>query len=78
MSTTARKARKRAGEKFTRTPKIGTPLLDRAWFAGLVWGPKGTKNESLLGPRSAKKIKAALAARGFEIVNGDLVRKEDW
>lgn len=30
MSTTARKARKKSGEKFVRQPKVGTPVQDRA------------------------------------------------
>lgn len=30
MTNTARKARKRAGEKFTRVPKVGTPLSERS------------------------------------------------
>lgn len=30
MSTTARKARKRAGIPFTRTPRTATPVADRA------------------------------------------------
>ncbi len=30
MSTTARKTRKRGGEKFVRIPKIGTPIEERA------------------------------------------------
>lgn len=29
MSTAARKARKRAGIKFEKAPKVGTPLEDR-------------------------------------------------
>lgn len=32
MSTAARKARKRAGTPFTRTPKVGTPAHERAEF----------------------------------------------
>lgn len=30
MSTTARKARKRAGIPFVRTPKVPTPVLERS------------------------------------------------
>jgi hypothetical protein len=30
MSTAARKARKRAGEKFVRPEKVGTPPLERS------------------------------------------------
>jgi hypothetical protein len=29
MATAARKARKRSGEKFTKTAKVGTPLEER-------------------------------------------------
>ena len=63
MSTAARKARKRAGIKFERTPKVGTPLLERFWFTQLVYGPAGTKHERRLQPRSAKKIQRAVDAR---------------
>lgn len=38
MSTAARKARKRSGEKFTREPKVGTPLMRRQEFVW-VWDP---------------------------------------
>lgn len=40
MSAAARKARKREGVKFVRTPKVGTPLADRSvpWSTRLVGG----------------------------------------
>lgn len=66
MSTTARKARKRAGVKFERTPKTPTPLMERSWFAALVRGPVGTRHADRVQPRSAAKIKRALKARGIE------------
>lgn len=63
MSTTARKARKRAGIPFTRTAKTPTPLAERAWFAALVPGEKGTRSQGKMVPRSAKKRARALADR---------------
>lgn len=65
MATAARKARKTAGIKFERTPKTPTPLMERSWFAADVRGPVGTKHSLRVQPRSAKKIKRALAARGL-------------
>lgn len=65
MSTAARKARKRAGIKFERKPKVGTPLLERAEFAGMVFGP--VKGRARWHFRSAKKVAAAAAARGIEV-----------
>ena len=42
MSAAARKARKREGVPFTRTPKVGTPLAERAiaWTAQMVNGKR--------------------------------------
>jgi pimeloyl-CoA synthetase len=36
MGTAARKARKKAGVKFERQPKTGTPLAERSFFAGAM------------------------------------------
>jgi hypothetical protein len=59
MSNTARKARKRAGIKFEKAAKVGTPVKERAWFALPIFDLKsgGFRN------RSAKKIKRALEHR---------------
>jgi hypothetical protein len=65
MSTTARKARKRAGIKFEKAAKVGTPILERAFFTQLVFGPAATKHASRRQPRSAKKIAAALKPYGL-------------
>lgn len=78
MSTHARKNRKRSGIPFTRTPKTPTPLHETAYFAALVPGPAGTRYEGQYGPRSARKIARILLDRGFEIVDGDIVRREGW
>jgi hypothetical protein len=66
MSTAARKARKRAGIKFVRTPKVATPLLERSWFTQMFPGLPGTRSQGQMVPRSAKKIRRALSARGIE------------
>ena len=63
MSTTARKARKRAGIKFTKAAKVGTPFLERSWVKALVMHPISGRYPLGQGPRSAKKIKRALKAR---------------
>lgn len=63
MATAARKARKAAGVKFTRRPKVGTPVEERSWFASIL--PPLT----LLGAprrRSEKARRRALADRGIE------------
>jgi hypothetical protein len=58
-----RKARKKAGEKFVRVPKEGTPLIDRAWFSALVFSPR-TRDWRAPSP---KKRLAALRDRGVDI-----------
>lgn len=72
MSTTERKARKRAGVKFERIPKVGTPLTERASFnVSHVWDP-------VLGrmrPASVSKRQRALEARG---VVTEQVRRSRW
>jgi hypothetical protein len=65
MSTAARKARKRASVKFVRTPKVGTPLTERAWFQAVVPGAFGTRHSAEFRSRSNKKRAAALKARGL-------------
>lgn len=59
MSTTARKARKRAGTKFERTPKVGTPIqerttehYDRYW---LQWHPRQKRQQYGVSRRLQKK-----------------------
>ncbi|WP_100813921.1 hypothetical protein [Microbacterium lacus] len=63
MSTTARKARKRAKVKFVRTPKTPTPVLERSFFALPVPGAPGTKHEGQLRPRSKASVDRALEHR---------------
>lgn len=63
MATASRKARKAAGVKFTREPKVGTPVQERSWFASML------PPLSLLGVprrRSEKARRRALADRGIE------------
>ncbi len=68
MSTTARKARKAAGVKFVRTPKVGTPIAERAWFTAVLPGLPGTRNAQKLVARSLVKRNRALKARGLSEV----------
>lgn len=55
MSTAARKARKRAGIKFEKAQKVGTPPEQRSYVTQPVQGPAGTKFANYQQPRSAKK-----------------------
>lgn len=63
MSNAARKARKRAGEKFVAVAKVGTPLTERAWWNAVRPGVPGTRSASKMVGRSVKKQQRALAAR---------------
>lgn len=55
MSTAARKARKRAGIKFSKPAKVGTPITERVAYYGLVPGAPGTKFAGSTRGRSEKK-----------------------
>jgi pimeloyl-CoA synthetase len=62
MGHSARKARKKAGVKFERQPKAGTPLADRSFFAGaMIFDPK----KGWRAPSLKKRIRA-LKARGID------------
>lgn len=63
MATAARKARKRAGIKFEKSAKVGTPLEERAEYYAPVWGAPSTKFQGASMPRSAKKQKRMRDAR---------------
>jgi len=65
MSNAARKSRKKAGIPFTKSQKVATPLVARAWFSATFVGVPGTRSAGMLVPRSVKKIKRALADRGI-------------
>lgn len=69
MSNAGRRARKRAGEKFDYASKVkvGTPLTERAWFAGLVPGTPRTRFEGAARRRSWSKRVRALEARGLPL-----------
>lgn len=61
MSNTARKARKRSGEKApVKAPKIPTPPHERSFVTQPVQGPAGTKFQNYTQPRSAKKVEKYL------------------
>lgn len=64
MSTTARKARKRSGEKFTRKPKEATPLEARSIRMVVKKTPVGPE----LSPsnRHRKKIQDAIKIRDMD------------
>jgi hypothetical protein len=73
MGTAARKARKRAGVKFERKSKTGTPLGERSWFAGaMIFDPKNGWR-----PPSIKKRIRALKDRGFDTSAVEAVRDSE-
>lgn len=57
MSNSARKARKRASEKFYREPKVGTPIEDR-WGFRWVYNPI----EKRIQPRSEKSTERIITS----------------
>ena len=61
MSTAARKARKRAGIKFEKAQKVGTPPHERSYVTQPVPGPAGTKFQNYTQPRSQSKVLKFLA-----------------
>lgn len=65
MSNAARKARKRAGIKFVKPAKVGTPLEDRHVPLVLKKGPDGNLgwHESTRALRRLKRHKDAAAGR---------------
>ena len=54
MSTSARKARKRAGTPFVRTPKVGTPLEDRS--VGAAFDRNGRSRGALVQHASNRGV----------------------
>lgn len=79
MSTTARKARKRAGIPFTKPAKEGTPVTQRAFVTEPVARRHGDAMPegmafSPWAPRSPKRIAAFIASGGRK--NIPLPRKE--
>lgn len=73
MGTAARKARKRAGVKFERQPKTGTPLAERSWFAGaMIFDPKKGRR----APSLKKRIRA-LKDRGIDTSAVEAVRDSE-
>jgi hypothetical protein len=65
MANAARKARKRAGIKFEKAPKVGTPIWERFSFYGAVPGAPSTKFAGTHQPRSRKKQVKLLEAHGI-------------
>lgn len=77
MSNTERKARKRAGVKFERVPKVGTPLVERAWFnTSSNWDPA----RRAWVPASASKRQRALEARQLPepALSRPLISRRRW
>jgi len=64
MSTKARKARKSAGVKFVRTPKVGTPVTERAENQPRNIYVQGTRKVARFGLPS--RVIARLKAYGIE------------
>lgn len=72
MSTAARKARKRAGIKFFKEPKVGTPLAQRS--VGIHYQP--TKGGFMESNRALRKIGAAAELLGlYQPVAGSAPRR---
>ncbi|MDY0984648.1 hypothetical protein SOM10_12150 [Microbacterium sp. CFBP9023] len=74
MSTTARKARKRAGIKFTPKPqKVGTPVEQRAFVTAPVRRASGDAIpvgfKSLMAPRSPKRVERFIQSGGSTRAN---------
>lgn len=74
MSTTERKARKRAGIKFTKAQKTGTPVEDRAFVTQPVHRRAGDAKPAEAqdkarwggtGPRSAARVKKFIESGGI-------------
>lgn len=61
MSTAARKARKRAGIKLVKTPKVGTPPEERSFVTQPVPGAASTKWDGSAVPRSTKAVEKYLS-----------------
>lgn len=64
MSTAARKERKRAGIKFFKEPKVGTPVRQLSRFNKTVEGPVGTFRAGRQVPINPRHLRRALEARG--------------
>lgn len=62
MANAARKARKRAGIKFEKAPKVGTPAPFRSYVRNSVPGAPGTKYEGTYRRRSPEKVLRFLEA----------------
>lgn len=60
MATAERKARKRAGIKFERTPKEATPRSKRVYVTQPVQSPPGTLYTGKTRYRSPKKVQKYL------------------
>lgn len=60
MSTAARKARKRAGIKFEKAPKVATPPQQRSYVLFPVPGADSTKFGGSWRTRSSKKVQQYL------------------
>ncbi|QCG77540.1 hypothetical protein SEA_DIZZYRUDY_43 [Microbacterium phage DizzyRudy] len=67
MATAARKARKRAGIKFEKAPKVPTPVMQRSYISEPVQGPYGTKNAGRRQMRSEKKVDRYLEGRTLNL-----------
>lgn len=73
MSTAARKARKRAGIKFTKAPKVGTPVAERAFVTMPVVRRQGdavpagqTGVFGVLASRSPQRIARFILSGGIK------------
>lgn len=65
MANAARKARKRAGIRFSKAPKVGTPIWERAAYWAPVQGAPSTKHQGTMVSRSRKKQAKMLEKHGI-------------
>lgn len=64
MATAARKARKRAGIKFEKAAKVGTPVAERSFVTAPVFRRHGDEGMSLGTRRSPRRVAAFIASGG--------------
>ncbi|UOR02010.1 hypothetical protein MUN77_01370 [Leucobacter allii] len=64
MPTRIKKDRRKSGVKFTKAPKVSTPLEDRHEFREAVTKPRGLRDGGKEVPRSQKQLRRVREAWG--------------
>lgn len=65
MPTRVKKDRRASGVKFSKAPKVPTPLEDRKEFRTMVRQPRGLRQAGQMVPRSEKQLEKARKAWGI-------------